>query len=1011
MTIPIPSLRFPTLWLIGIFIGLTVALPGLAAEEPAPRLPAEAVCLGDLYAGTLDNHLAIRLSLVRQGEQLDGTIYYEKDEQYDAGANRYQSLRLEGKVDKDGRFVLTESDPGKEAESRVTGRFTGAFDTGGKASGTWETPAGDQKLSFHVNPTDSLEQGRNPPYRLRFEPARVWLSIEGGKETLLTGPDNEAAFPCFPSEQFLEHENRFNPESMHVRKLNGQPDLYWMSYDIKSQDWRGYQVDRRHRVVRASNPEQSLFDEWTEEVSKSGSGNVYADWSEDYGITHQGATLRIVNAKSYDSGYGDNDDCVTCVEEHENCPAFCEGFVCTLPSTESMERCEEVCLRNCESKDWVEECYAGKETQKPYLRKRIREIDVQTGLVKSDHRFQLNDFIPGWYRCSGKALHFYVLDDGISSWLLVRDQTLFGQNGETPKPTPFDPENPGQIPAIATCWLYTSLYENLKAGQDEEEAGRLLAIFDGSSQNCFSASLLKDGRWGKALVKSIAPHERITLGSGVRLRTGPYSSAREIARRVSIGTVVLVLGRSAFTTRIDGVEDRWYYVAEPKGVYGWAFGGLLAPFDSSHPEKAYRQIVERYLASKTHGPAEEADFQAFLGRLRAELPKPVVEAEEGKDDPRRLLTRFDEHMQACRTPHRAQDGRKNPIQVESVAPHKRITLGSGVRLRHDPESGCGQLDRLPLGTVVSVRKRTVSPSHVDGAEDRWYQVETPSGATGWVFGGLLLPFDQAHPEQAYREIVERHLASEAGTLREEVEFLEFLARVCPNLSEALVPDFELARLRGIARALGHFPFHVPLEFPPPLDAPWMAEQLAGLEPYVGPMADGAPHGLDPGAYWALHERYRAHPAAERLAWAAAQAPLFGEGCEGDPVCEIESLPEDDFVRYVRFYPSGAHASEAVDKIAVILEQNLTAAMGGKPEIACHESFRKGLQAALEILLPVKGAQAAAARERINALLGACPSVGAAAQPAPASGTSTAQPIAQAVPAITADYYPEFPRPL
>lgn len=1033
MTIPISSLRFPTRWVIGIFIGLTVALLGLAAEEPAPRLPAEAVCLGNLYAGTFDNHLAIRLSLVRQGEQLDGAIYYEKDEQYDAAANRYKSLRLEGKVDNNGRFILTESDPGKEAEARVTGRFAGAFDAQGQAKGTWENPTGERKLSFHFNPTDSLEQGQKPRFRLRCERGtngndeQAQLLIGGEKPVHLMGVDGE----LLGSKEVI-----FDPTSVSVRLLEGQPNLYEIVYK-HSRTWEPGVATiqhRRHWVVRAGNTAQTLFNQWTQPIYQFSRAEVGWDRSDNIVLSYQGSTLQVVETRSTQMEWQEPSIsiAVSCSEE----------CGCPMQASEEWEchnkDCYSACLKRLLARDHSED----------FLDKTVRMIDVGTGQTTSQQTFWMKDYYPLRYQFAKEEgetpLSFLVLDDGIAGWLIVRKSAP-----ETPKPTSFDPENPGQIPAIATCWLYnrvpwdnanatrpyppappdqmrpdhfalehccvvetsadgkrTSLYENLKAGQDEEEAGRLLTIFDGSSQNCFSANLLKDGRWGKALVESIAPHERITLGSGVRLRTGPYSSAREIARRVPIGTVVLVLGRSAFTTRIDGVEDRWYYVAEPKGVYGWAFGGLLAPFDSSHPEKAYRQIVERYLASKTHGPAEEADFQAFLGGLRAELPKPVAETEEGKDDPRRLLTRFDEHMQACRTPHRAQDGRKNPIQVESVAPHKRITLGSGVRLRPDPESGCGQINRLSLGTVVSVLKRSIATARIGGVEDRWYQIQTPDGATGWVFGGLLLPFNQAHPEQAYREIVERHLASEAGMLRDEVEFLEFLAHVRPNLPEALVSDFELARLEGIDRAVA--PFSLGLS---PLSAPWMAEHLAELEPHV---REGYLWIHD--AYWAWLERNHHHPAAERLAWRATQNPSvisieglvdeaegegLGEDVECDSECDISYLTAGQFnewVRYLRLYPDGAHAVAAVEGMVEILNWVPCETRTDSGVITCTcgiagENFRKGLQAALEVLLPVKGAQAAAARERINALLGACSPVGATAQPAPASGISTAQPFA------------------
>jgi len=295
---------------------------------------------------------------------------------------------------------------------------------------------------------------------------------------------------------------------------------------------------------------------------------------------------------------------------------------------------------------------------------------------------------------------------------------------------------------------------------------------------------------------------------------------------------------------------------------------------------------------------------------------------------------------------------------------------------------------------------------IGGVEDRWYQIQTPDGATGWVFGELLLPFNQAHPEQAYREIVERHLASEAGMLRDEVEFLEFLAHVRPNLPEALVSDFELARLEGIDRAVA--PFSLGLS---PLSAPWMAEHLAELEPHV---REGYLWIHD--AYWAWLERNHHHPAAERLAWRATQNPSvisieglvdeaegegLGEDVECDSECDISYLTAGQFnewVRYLRLYPDGTHAVAAVEGMVEILNWVPCETRTDSGVITCTcgiagENFRKGLQAALEVLLPVKGAQAAAARERINALLGACSPVGATAQPAPASGISTAQPFA------------------
>lgn len=214
---------------------------------------------------------------------------------------------------------------------------------------------------------------------------------------------------------------------------------------------------------------------------------------------------------------------------------------------------------------------------------------------------------------------------------------------------------------------------------------------------------------------------------------------------------------------------------------------------------------------------------------------------------------------------------------------------------------------------------------------------------GWIFGGLLTSFDPADSEKAHRKILERHFIVKSGALREEVEFLEFLARVRPNLPEALVPDFELARLRGIARALAHFGWPSS-----PFDAPWMVDPLAGVESEVVYFESADEWMLKPDAFWALQERYRTHPAAERLAWAAAQAPKVEEGCEGDPVCEIGSLAEDDFIRYLGLYPSGTHASEAnkaVDEILThfqeVLELNWD--YHSSPEFIFQEDIHKAVR--------------------------------------------------------------------
>jgi hypothetical protein len=626
------------------------------------------------------------------------------------------------------------------------------------------------------------------------------------------------------------------------------------------------------------------------------------------------------------------------------------------------ESCETACLGNCQAADYPARCAAEKATLVQSSGKRVRLIAAATGRVLSDERTWDKTFFPSWFRCAAEGaaapLTFSIRDDGRAGRLRVRsgpwpDPVTDAAGSDQPSPS---------AAALADCWLYsrvpgdgpppdqlrvghfvphdccvvetaaggqrTTIYERIKDAHGDATQGRALVLFDTPSRLCYNANLAADGPWGRPWVEAVAAKERMTLGLDV-IRESPDPAAAELRyrnhldadwQRIGSGTLVLTLGRQAFSSRVAGVEDHWYYVAAPHGVFGWAFGSDLTPFDSPHPQRAYRAVVERQGVA-ARDPEQQADAQAFIARVRAETPKRFA-GPGGAADPRRAVERFAASVETCRTPRAVHDGVRDAPRVESVARHARITVVPGVRLRPDPEPGCGQLERLALGTVVTVRKRTVAPSRVDGVAGRWYQVDSPAGTGGWVFGDLLAPHDPAHPLLSYAEIPERHLASEPKSLRVELEFLEWLARAAPTLAEDLAADLELARLRGLGRvlALGFSCNDLPPAFSMSLaDAPSVAALFRGLETSVKPVWEEGPARLDPAAYWALHERFRGRPAAERLAWAAAQASgsdpvnlkiaadcfAWTEEDEGGGGTQdaLASLVDDGFVRTKRDRPS------------------------------------------------------------------------------------------------------------
>ena len=63
----------------------------------------------------------------------------------------------------------------------------------------------------------------------------------------------------------------------------------------------------------------------------------------------------------------------------------------------------------------------------------------------------------------------------------------------------------------------------------------------------------------------------------------------------------------------------------------------------------------------------------------------------------------------------------------------------------------------------------------------------------------------------------------------------------------------------------------------------------------------------------VQQKYRALPLAERAAWEAAQTPLPGE-CEGYLPCYLYAQTETNG-RYLKLYPTGAHAEQALADLA------------------------------------------------------------------------------------------------
>jgi hypothetical protein len=242
----------------------------------------------------------------------------------------------------------------------------------------------------------------------------------------------------------------------------------------------------------------------------------------------------------------------------------------------------------------------------------------------------------------------------------------------------------------------------------------------------------------------------------------------------------------------------------------------------------------------------------------------------------------------------------------------RIMTAAGVRLRERPETGAGEVARLQLGVVVDELERSPDKAKVGNTEDYWYQVATPGGARGWVFGGLTAPFDSARRDEIYRALAAERVSGNAATLSESSELVRFLDRATKEVTRRdALAELELTRLVALARSLASFS-STEQEKPPYKS--WTTEHEREIV-YSEPAGQWF---VRADLFWDLQRKYRDLPLAERAAWQAAETPLPGE-CEGYLPCHLSEEVMTNG-KYLKLYPRGAHAEAALANISTLLEQ-------------------------------------------------------------------------------------------
>jgi hypothetical protein len=119
----------------------TPSNPSAAAERQQPEGGVVTAPETKFFKGTIGSTLGLQMKLVRAGDNLTGSYFYQK-----VG----KKIELRGSVDQDGNLTLEEFDAG----GKQTGVFKGSWKQSNEGAieikGTWTRPNGDKQAAFSL---------------------------------------------------------------------------------------------------------------------------------------------------------------------------------------------------------------------------------------------------------------------------------------------------------------------------------------------------------------------------------------------------------------------------------------------------------------------------------------------------------------------------------------------------------------------------------------------------------------------------------------------------------------------------------------------------------------------------------------------------------------------------------------------------------------------------------------------------------------------------------------------
>jgi hypothetical protein len=248
----------------------------------------------------------------------------------------------------------------------------------------------------------------------------------------------------------------------------------------------------------------------------------------------------------------------------------------------------------------------------------------------------------------------------------------------------------------------------------------------------------------------------------------------------------------------------------------------------------------------------------------------------------------------------------------------RITSAANVTLRASPTANAPAVAQLPLGTEVT-------DVGLPGLDKTWARVKLRDAREGWLMTNLTRPLDATWRWPTFDRIIADRLGRKGDGFMAAAELVAFIDRVTPEYTD---PDgrarLEYSRLKAMAATLSAIPAGASRRDP---YESWLIAHKSEL------VLDDPGHRwmMSDSAIWERQARLSSTAAGDDIAWFAVTNGLAGE-CEGRLVCYLNARNRLHG-EYLRRYPRGAHATEAVDVIRSTADL-LGASGSAKPAYSC-----------------------------------------------------------------------------